>query len=65
MYAIVLLEGVQELVAVLPEQSKGDAAATQKCNSDDSNDEGGIAFLGLFGGGCDRCFHWILQTMTE
>ena len=60
-----LLEGIHKLVAVLPEQSKGDAAATQKYNSDDGDDEGGIAFLGLFRGGCDRCFHWILQTMTE
>ena len=61
MYVFVLLERVRQLIAILPQQSSSDAAATQKYNSDDGDDEGGIAFLGLFGGGCDRCFHWVLQ----
>lgn len=58
---VVILKGAHDLIAIEPAADKYGAAATQKHNSDDSDDEGGIVFPGLFRGRCNRCFHGFLQ----
>ena len=52
-----LLEGAQDLVAVLPQTKSGYTATAQYHNSDDDDNESGIVLLGFFSNGGHLVVH--------
>jgi hypothetical protein len=59
------LEGAQDLVTIEPAASYNGATTAKYNNDNDSNDEGGVVFLGFFGNGGHLVSHDFFSCLKK
>jgi len=60
-----VLEGAQDLIAVEPTAQHDGTTTTNEYNSNDSNNEGGVVFLGFFDNGGHLVVHDFFSCLKK